>query len=76
MTAKNDSEMLELADFSYAMEMGMRRLRIVIVAEPATCEAGVLQVIEQYLEKGINGSSTIRAVALNEQAKIQKIIGI
>ena len=52
--SENDLEMLELADFSYAMENGDEKIkRIASRLAPANAEAGVLQVIEQYLEKGV-----------------------
>ena len=52
--SENDLEMLELADFSYAMENGDEKIkRIASCLAPANSEAGVLQVIEQYLEKGV-----------------------
>lgn len=52
--SENDLEMLELADFSYAMENGDEKIkRIASLLAPANAEAGVLQVIEQYLEKGV-----------------------
>lgn len=52
--SENDLEMLELADFSYAMENGDEKIkRIASHLAPANAEAGVLQVIEQYLEKGV-----------------------
>ena len=52
--SENDLEMLELADFSYAMENGDEKIkRIASRLAPANSEAGVLQVIEQYLEKGV-----------------------
>ena len=52
--SENDLEMLELADFSYAMENGEEKIkRIASRLAPANSEAGVLQVIEQYLEKGV-----------------------
>lgn len=52
--SENDLEMLELADFSYAMENGGEKIkRIASRLAPANSEAGVLQVIEQYLEKGV-----------------------
>jgi cof-like hydrolase len=52
--SENDLEMLELADFSYAMENGDEKIkRIASRLAPANAESGVLQVIEQYLEKGV-----------------------
>lgn len=52
--SENDLEMLELADFSYAMANGDEKIkRIASRLAPANTEAGVLQVIEQYLEKGV-----------------------
>lgn len=52
--SENDLEMLELADFSYAMENGDEKIkRIASRLALANSEAGVLQVIEQYLEKGV-----------------------
>lgn len=52
--SENDLEMLELADFSYAMENADEKIkRIASRLAPANAEAGVLQVIEQYLEKGV-----------------------
>ena len=44
--------MLELAGISYAMENGDERVKKVAdYLAPANTEAGVLQVIEQYLEE-------------------------
>ena len=52
--SENDLEMLELADFSYAMENGDEKIKCIASRlAPANSEAGVLQVIEQYLEKGV-----------------------
>ena len=52
--SENDLEMLELADFSYAMANGDEKIkRIASRLAPANTEAGVLQVIEHYLEKGV-----------------------
>ena len=50
--SENDIEMLELAGISYAMENGDERVKQVAdYLAPANTEAGVLQVIEQYLEE-------------------------
>ena len=50
--SENDIEMLELAGISYAMENGDERVKKVAdYLAPANTEAGVLQVIEQYLEE-------------------------
>ena len=50
--SENDIEMLELAGISYAMENGDERVKEVAdYLAPANTEAGVLQVIEQYLEE-------------------------
>ncbi|WP_373082476.1 Cof-type HAD-IIB family hydrolase [Streptococcus sanguinis] len=50
--SENDIEMLELAGISYAMENGDDRVKEVAdYLAPANTEAGVLQVIEQYLEE-------------------------
>ena len=50
--SENDLEMLELADFSYAMENGDEKIkRIASRLAPANSEAGVLQVIETILRK-------------------------
>lgn len=52
--SENDLEMLELADFSYAMANGDEKIKCIASRlAPANTEAGVLQVIEQYLEKGV-----------------------
>lgn len=52
--SENDLEMLELADFSYAMANGDEKIkRIANRLAPANTEAGVLRVIEHYLEKGV-----------------------
>ena len=52
--SENDLEMLELADFSYAMANGDEKIKCIASRwPPANTEAGVLQVIEQYLEKGV-----------------------
>ena len=52
--SENDLEMLGLADFSYAMANGDEKIkRIASRLAPANTEVGVLQVIEQYLEKGV-----------------------
>lgn len=52
--SENDLEMLELASFSYAMANGDEKIkRIASRLAPANTEAGVLQVIEHYLEKGV-----------------------
>jgi len=50
--SENDIEMLELAGISYAMENGDERVKKVAdYLAPANTEAGVLQVLEQYLEE-------------------------
>ena len=50
--SENDIEMLELAGISYAMENGDERVKkLADYLAPANTEAGVLQVIEQYLEE-------------------------
>ncbi len=50
--SENDIEMLGLAGISYAMENGDERVKKVAdYLAPANTEAGVLQVIEQYLEE-------------------------
>ena len=50
--SENDIEMLELAGVSYAMENGDERVKKVAdYLAPANTEAGVLQVLEQYLEE-------------------------
>ena len=50
--SENDIEMLELVGISYAMENGDERVKEVAdYLAPANAEAGVLQVIEQYLEE-------------------------
>ena len=50
--SENDMEMLELAGISYAMENGDERVKgVADYLAPANTEAGVLQVIEQYLEE-------------------------
>lgn len=51
--SENDIEMLELAGISYAMENGDERVKKVAdYLAPANTDAGVLQVLEQYLEEG------------------------
>ena len=50
--SENDIEMLELAGISYAMENGDERVKkLADYLAPANTEAGVLQVLEQYLEE-------------------------
>ena len=50
--SENDIEMLELVGISYAMENGDERVKEVAdYLAPANTDAGVLQVIEQYLEE-------------------------
>ena len=50
--SENDIEMLELAGISYAMENGDERVKkIADYLAPANTEAGVLQILEQYLEE-------------------------
>lgn len=50
--SENDIEMLELAGISYAMENGDERVKKVAdYLAPANTEAGVLQVLEEYLEE-------------------------
>ena len=50
--SENDIEMLELAGISYAMENGDERVKEVADhLAPANTEAGVLQVLEQFLEE-------------------------
>ena len=50
--SENDIEMLELAGMSYAMENGDERVKKVVdYLAPANTEAGVLQVLEKYLEE-------------------------
>jgi hypothetical protein len=50
--SENDIEMLELAGISYAMENGDERVKKVAdYLAPVNTEAGVLQVLEQYLEE-------------------------
>ena len=50
--SENDLEMLELAGYSFAMENGEEKVkRIAKYIAPSNDEAGVLQVLEQYLKE-------------------------
>ena len=50
--SENDVEMLELAGFSYAMKNAENKAKEAARFQaPANTEAGVLQVIEQYLKE-------------------------
>ena len=50
--SENDVEMLELAGFSYAMKNAENKAKETARFQaPANTEAGVLQVIEQYLKE-------------------------
>ena len=51
--SENDIEMLELAGISYAMENAEERVKeIATEVAPANSQAGVYQVLENWLEKG------------------------
>ena len=51
--SENDIEMLELAGISYAMENAEDRVKeIAIEVAPANSQAGVYQVLENWLERG------------------------
>ena len=51
--SENDIEMLELAGISYAMENAEEAVkRVAIKVAPANSQAGVYQVLENWLEKG------------------------
>lgn len=50
--SENDLEMLELAGYSFAMENGEEKVkRMAKYIAPSNDEAGVLQVLEQYLKE-------------------------
>lgn len=50
--SENDLEMLELAGYSFAMENGEEKVkRMAKYIAPSNSEAGVLQVLEQYLKE-------------------------
>lgn len=50
--SENDLEMLELAGYSFAMENGEEKVkRMAKYIAPSNNEAGVLQVLEQYLKE-------------------------
>ena len=50
--SENDLEMLELAGYSLAMENGEEKVkRMAKYIAPSNNEAGVLQVLEQYLKE-------------------------
>ena len=50
--SENDLEMLELAGYSFAMEKGEEKVkRMAKYIAPSNDEAGVLQVLEQYLKE-------------------------
>ena len=50
--SENDIEMLELAGYSFAMENGEEKVkRMAKYIAPSNDEAGVLQVLEQYLKE-------------------------
>ena len=51
--SENDIEMLEMAGISYAMENAEERVKeIATEVAPANSQAGVYQVLENWLEKG------------------------
>ena len=50
--SENDIEMLELAGISYAMENAEDREEIATEVAPANSQAGVYQVLENWLEEG------------------------
>ena len=51
--SENDIEMLEMAGISYAMENAEKRVKeIATEVAPANSQAGVYQVLENWLEKG------------------------
>lgn len=50
--SENDIEMLELAGYSFAMKNGEEKVkRMAKYIAPSNDEAGVLQVLEQYLKE-------------------------
>ena len=64
--SENDIEMLELAGISYAMENAEEAVKeIATKVAPANSQAGVYQVLENWLERGEKlGSTAIRKLAL------------
>lgn len=50
--SENDIEMLELAGVSYAMENAEETVKVATKIAPANSQAGVYQVLENWLEEG------------------------